>query len=284
MHKEIIFSLIMATYGRKGEIALFLDSLLIQKFPMEKVEVIIVDQNDEIDLADIFNKYSKLLNLIYIKSERKGLSLNRNLGLKKAAGKYIAFPDDDCTYYSDTLSNVYTLFRKYHDVDVLLGRIIDREHNKNIIRNWSSNEFKITRNNFFLNYSSITIFTKKNNLLFDEKLGVGTYFGSNEDADYVFNILKNNKKIYYTPKIEVWHPEPKEQKVNYNKIYSYGLGFGALVIKHFSFSMLFLFIQAIGYHSIKLLYSLLKLNKIEMKKSWISILSRFKGAYKYAVK
>lgn len=284
MNDNIDFSLIMATYGRKQEIALFLDSLLVQTFPLDKVEVIIVDQNDKIELKTIIDEYKNKLNIIYIKSDKKGLSLNRNIGLGPAKGKYIAFPDDDCTYYPETLSQVSAIFQEHKNIDVLLGRIIDKSLNRNIIRKWKNNEFFINRFNFFLNYSSITIFAKKNDILFDEELGVGTYFGSYEDAEYVFNLISTNRCIYYTPKIEVWHPEPKEQELNYNKIYSYGLGFGALVIKHFSYPMIYLFIQSIGFHLIKLLLSLAKLDKIGIKKSWFSIASRFKGVYKYATK
>lgn len=284
MNNNIDFSLIMATYGRKQEIALFLNSLLAQIFPLDKVEVIIVDQNDKIELETIIDEYKNKLNIIYIKSDKKGLSLNRNIGLGYAKGKYIAFPDDDCTYYPETLSQVSVFFQEHKNIDVLLGRIIDKSLNRNIIRKWKSNEFFINKFNFFMNYSSITIFVKKNDILFDEELGVGTYFGSSEDAEYVFSLIKANKCVYYTPKIEVWHPELKGEKFNYNKIYSYGLGFGALVVKHFSFPMVSIFIQSIGFHIAKLLLSLVKFDKVEVKKSWLSIVSRFKGAYKYATK
>ena len=50
------FSLIMATYGRKDEVGCFLESLMNSNYPMDKVEVIIVDQNKEIDLEPIISK------------------------------------------------------------------------------------------------------------------------------------------------------------------------------------------------------------------------------------
>lgn len=281
---NIDFSLIMATYGREKEIALFLDSILAQEFPLKKIELIIIDQNDKIDLKAIIDEYKTQLNIIYIQSDKKGLSLNRNIGLKYAKGKYIAFPDDDCTYYPETLNQAWNLFQENPNIDVFLGKIIDKSLNKNIIRNWKNNTFLIHKFNFFLNYSSITIFTKKNDILFDEQLGVGTYFGSYEDAEYVFNLISTNRRVYYTPKIEVWHPEPKEQELNYNKIYSYGLGFGALIVKHFSLPMISLFIQSIAFHIIKLILSLARFDRVNIKKSWFSIASRFKGAYKYATK
>ena len=279
------FSLIMATYGRKDEIGLFLESLLLQeKTNLSEVELIIVDQNDKISLDDLCQTYSDKLNIIHIKSDKKGLSLNRNIGLKIAKGEYIAFPDDDCTYYSDTLYKVKQYFESYQDVDVVLGRIIDRKTGKKIIRDWKDVQYSVNRSNFFFSYSSITIFARKNDILFDEELGVGCFFGSNEDADYVWQMLDKNMKLEYTPIIEVWHPEPKEQEINYKKVYSYGLGFGALIYKHLSLSAIWLFIQAQGYHFTKFILNATKWNKQEMKKSWLSLTSRFKGIYLYATK
>lgn len=279
------FSLIMATYSRKDEIALFLESLLSQeKIDLNELELIIVDQNDKISLDDLCQKYMGKLNIIHIKSDKKGLSLNRNIGLKLARGEYIAFPDDDCTYYPGTLNRVQQYFEIHKNIDVVLGRIIDKQKNQNIIRNWKDTSYSVNKSNFFFSYSSITIFARKNDILFDEDLGVGCFFGSYEDADYVWQMLDKNMHLEYTPEIEVWHPEPKEQEINYQKVYSYGLGFGALIYKHISFDAIWLFIQAQGYHFIKFCLNLLKGNKKEMKKSWLSFTSRFKGIYLYATK
>ena len=57
-------SLIVPTYGRYIEIEKLLHSLSKQTYPLEKIEVIIVDQNDLIDLAPVINKYSSELNIM----------------------------------------------------------------------------------------------------------------------------------------------------------------------------------------------------------------------------
>lgn len=283
-NRRIMFSLIMATYGRIEEIAIFLESILQQSFDLSLVEVIIVDQNENGELADIIEKYSALLNVIHINSNVKGLSFNRNIGLKIAKGDIIGFPDDDCTYYPDTLSTLSKLFTRNGKVDALLGQILDEKTGKKIIRNWKNDSFVINKFNFFLNYSSITIFVRKNNILFDEDLGVGKFFGSYEDADYVLQLLVNNLHIEYIPDVKVWHPEPKEQVVNFKKVYSYGLGFGALVYKHLSFSVILLFMQSIIYHSFNLAKAIFFLDGTFFKKSWLSIKSRFVGLYLYATR
>ena len=60
-------SLVVPTYGRYEEVETFLYSLSQQTYSLQKVEVIIVDQNDYIDLSPIINKYAALLNIVYRK-------------------------------------------------------------------------------------------------------------------------------------------------------------------------------------------------------------------------
>ena len=57
----------MATYGREKEVGEFLSKLKINDYPKEKIEVIIVDQNDKIEyqrIAKIPKGEYCLLNLL----------------------------------------------------------------------------------------------------------------------------------------------------------------------------------------------------------------------------
>src|SRR5690606_35936215 len=105
----------------------------------------------------IIESAAKHLNVLHIKSDKKGLSLNRNIGLRKASGKYVAFPDDDCIYYPNTLTKVLEKFNEDH-VDIVFGSIRDKETDQSIIRDWPNKKIRLTRSNFFSLYSSITIF------------------------------------------------------------------------------------------------------------------------------
>ena len=204
---EIIFSLIMATYNRELEVECYIKSLLVQNFDITKLELIIIDQNQNDILLNIVDKFKHELNIIHIKSKTLGLSINRNIGIKIAKGDIYAFPDDDCTYYPDTLSTVYQKFLNHPETTTLMGQIIDIDGHK-IIRNWPDQVIKLSAYNFFKLYSSITIFTRRKNFYFDTRLGVGSQFGSYEDADYVFTLLQENKQAtYYDPTVKVAHPQ-----------------------------------------------------------------------------
>lgn len=224
------FSLIVATLGRKLELMEMLTSIKNSLYDLDKIEVIIVDQNDKSFIRDDILEFDGL-NIKYIHSEKKGLSYNRNIGLREACGEIVCFPDDDCKLYPDTLKSV-ELFLKRDQFDFCMGRIFCREHNKNIIKNWPENSKKINRfNSYFLN-SSITLFVNKNKAIeFDEDLGVGAKFGSCEDADYIYRLLENNAQGCYDPLIEIWHPDPNFHDIALVKVNSYASGFSRFISK-----------------------------------------------------
>ena len=281
---EYNFSLILATYGRSKEIDILLDSLMKQTVDINTFEILIIDQNDKIDLSKIILKYKEHLHITHIKSKKKGLSYNRNIGLKIASGKHICFPDDDCFYYPDTLKVVLKHFEDNH-ADVIFGAIRDRSNNENIIRSWPRKDKAVTRYNFFNLYSSITIFTKRNNLQFNENLGVGCYFGSCEDSEYTYNLVKGNNKCMYFSDVEVWHPKIGLTEFNRQKNISYGLGFGAFVaLNKYDIFILRFMIMSLGFHLSLALLAFFKGDQNGASKRFDAFTSRIRGFWEYSRK
>ncbi|MFH1727507.1 MAG: glycosyltransferase family 2 protein [Pseudomonadota bacterium] len=274
------FSLILATYGRKAEIERFLQSLVVQELDSSEFEIIIVDQNDKIQLESLVRKYENKLNIKHLKIKEKGLSLARNKGLEISSGEIIAFPDDDCEYYPSTLSIVANKFCNDHSIDILLGKIVDKDGN-NIIRNWSSMEFAISIFNFYTNLSSITIFIKITGFSFDEDFGVGAKYGSCEDVDLIFSFLKEKNRLIYYPDVIVYHPDQGVDNIDIQKISKYGIGFGAFCRKHIGLLTLNMFISIVAYHFLKLIISLIKVDFKNVIKRWSYIKSRIKGFATY---
>jgi len=277
-NSDIIFSLIMATYNRKDDVEQFILSLINQKFDASKFELIIIDQNSENFLLEIIEKYKKSLTIRHFRSNILGSSINRNIGLKMAKGKIIAFPDDDCTFYRDTMSEVYNIFSEQDNIASVLGQIYDQESGQKIIRKWPDKIKKITKINYFYLYSCITVFTKNKKVLFDTRLGPNTGFGAYEDADYILALTKQNKgEFYYFPSIKVNHPQLNMSTMDFKKISNYGLGFGAFCKKNLSWNIFILYCGAISYHAVMLLVAIMKFDSLEVKKRYFSISSRLKG-------
>lgn len=253
------FSLILATIGRKNEVQEFLDSIEKSNYPLEKIEIIIVDQNKDDFLQEIIKEYAKKIKIIYLKSEEKGLSKNRNIGLKYISNEIIGFPDDDCKYFKNTLLNISKSFEANLELDGVVGRIVDEDGN-DCIRKWDRCRLKITKKNFYTKASSITMFEKNINILkFDEELGAGSKYGSSEDVDFLYRTLKFGKKINYNPDIILYHPKPNNT-FSKEKAYSYGIGHGAFIKKNLDFNTLKIYFQGIVLVLIRMFKYLLKLD------------------------
>ncbi|WP_429090589.1 glycosyltransferase family 2 protein [Aeromonas rivipollensis] len=239
------FSLLVATLDRSNEIKLLLGSL---RLSIEKdFEVIVVDQSDNNltkEVVDVFDD----LDIKYIKSNVRGLSLNRNIALRLSKGSYYCFPDDDCIFYPDTLEKVKKYFDANHS-DFVLGRIFDRENNINLLKNWPSTNKIVNDTNYYLLSSSITMFysDKCRSVIFDEDMGVGARYGACEDPDYLYRVLKSGFRGEYVTEVEVWHPEQKQADLSLEKIKSYTSGFGYFVRKNsslYNFILLLLYIAS----------------------------------------
>lgn len=279
--EELRFSLIMATYGRCEEIRDFLLSIENSNYDLEKIEIIIVDQNDKINLENIIQEFENKLKITHIKSKIKGLSQNRNIGLKHATGDIIAFPDDDCEYLEDTLQIVNENLNN-KDIDVIMGRIVERDGSDSL-RKWPKEKININKSNFYTKCSSITMFYKKyNNMYFNEKLGVGNFYGSCEDSDILYRTLKLKKNILYNPVLRLYHPHySSSHNMSLEKVRNYALGFGAFCKSNLDFSVLILFLKAEAYHIIKMIIGIFTFNKEQVKKSFTAFSGRIKGFFNY---
>lgn len=224
------FSLIMATLGRFEEIKIFLDSLSNQDF--RDFELIIVDQNADDSIKHIIEPYQNNFCIKHVRIKEKGLSLARNVGLKYAVGSIIAFPDDDCAYSEGILRYINDFFINNREVDFLTFRLRDKKTEEDANLKWYDKDVIITYYNIFRTVISPSIFIrvkKIDDIYFDEKLGVGRKYGSGEESDMIFELLHKGYKGMFLNNFIVYHPNKKEPL---NKIYSYGLGYGATLKKH----------------------------------------------------
>jgi len=222
------FSLIMATLGRDKEIISFLEVLLKQSY--NNFELLIIDQNEDNRVFNIYNEYKDKIELKYFHNDKKGLSINRNIGLKQISGDIIAFPDDDCMYEADTLEKAAAFFNKYSDYSFYICNTKDIQGNGTILKTKSS-DADISIFNFTNSGISFTIFARApaiKTFFFDENLGLGSNFSSGEESDLILFLLKNKNKGRFLYNNYIYHPVKSETP---DKAYQYGKGFGAIYKK-----------------------------------------------------
>lgn len=105
----IIFSVIIPVYRDLERLLLCLTALSEQIIPIEVFEVLVIN-NDLGNELLIPNEFYKKLNVRVYQESRKGSYAARNLGMKKAHGKVLAFTDADCIPDANWLGNAYNYF------------------------------------------------------------------------------------------------------------------------------------------------------------------------------
>lgn len=281
------FSLVMATLGRSEETKIFLDSLSIQDY--KNFELIIVDQNEEDILKEIVDEYRDKFYIKHIRIKEKGLSLARNVGIKYVTGDIIAFPDDDCAYSEGILSFVNKFFMKNTHMNFLTFKLRDRDTGEDSNLKWYNHDVEITYKNIFRTVISPSIFIKFKDIkdiFFDENLGVGRRFGSGEESDMVLEILHRGYRGMYSTKFIIYHPNKKEPM---DKIYSYGLGYGATIKKQVklrngkNFVVNYLIKDSILKPLAGIFINFLRFNYYEVNSYKKRMVSRIKGYLEYEI-
>jgi glycosyltransferase involved in cell wall biosynthesis len=245
----------MATYGRDKEVAAFCLSLKNQTY--HDFELIIVDQNQSDMLAPVVREYSQYFIISHIKSEKTGLSYNRNIGLAHARGDIIAFPDDDCEYKPDTLDFIKTKFcgTKFDFVSCN-----SKDYTRENHCHFSNKAHIVSKGNFFISGISYTIFIKSyclKDFTFDVQLGCGAIYGSGEESDLLLYLIYNKFNGIFYGNYAIHHPY-KPLFSNTKRAYEYSLGYGALfkkaVIQYRFYSLLLKFAGAVIKNIIGLFY------------------------------
>jgi len=206
------FSLLLCTAGtarREAEIAKLLETLCDQT--LDDFEVVVVDQNDDYDIAPLLAPFEKRLQINHIRSAR-GLSRARNAGFRVARGEVVGFPDDDCWYPADLLQRIDSTFNSDPHLAGVLGKGSD-EQGRDMAR-FDAGAGPVTRANVFERSVSCALFFTREALEktggFDETLGLGsgTRWTGCEDYDLPIRMIDAGLKLHYDSTLIAHHPCP----------------------------------------------------------------------------
>lgn len=222
---KIILSIIIPIYNGSKYIGECIEH--IKKQTLKSIEVIIIDDGSIDSTMEVLKDIKKANSFVRIfEQEHKGSGAARNLGIKKALGKYIAFCDSDDYYYDfDALEKMVGACEK-NDIKVCAGYRVDlredeiREnfHLKDIIVNNKDGamvSFEELQNDYF--YHSF-IFERKmileNGFCFPDYLRY-------QDPPFLVKVLDYVKKFWVMPVCvycyREWHQDKRniERKIKY---------------------------------------------------------------------
>lgn len=234
-----LLSLVLCTVGRIGELRDFLWSVA-DGHP--EVELIVVDQNEDESLVRglVLEVNPRFKRILILRAPRISLSYARNLGLKQAQGRFLGFPDDDCTYMAGFLTEILSKLQETSGMAGCKGVCVTypgmrRVHNDRI--DWKGLMGGVISFSFFIKNRGVGASLCR----FNENLGVGCYLGAGEETDFLLRELGGGY-LLYDKGLSVMHPE--KTLTSAERELTYGRGFGALAAIYLSlrrFAGLFLF-------------------------------------------
>lgn len=228
--------MVLATLRRTDELQYLLASLHAQTY--RGFELIVVDQNPDDRLVPVLAPYVDEFPITRLRTESRGLSRARNLGLKHISGDIVAFPDDDCRYPPGLLAAVAQFFVNHPKRDGLTGRPTDADGSP-VMGRFDTKPGLLDRINVWRRGIEFAIFLRREctqETWFDEDLGVGagTAWGAGEGTDYLLRLLDGGASLYYDPDLAVVHPShvPPYSDRAARRAYAYGCGMGRVLQKH----------------------------------------------------
>lgn len=222
-------SVVVCTRDRPEKLAVALAS--IRAVSPAEVEVLVVDsasttpETSEVALS---------AGCRYVRSDIKGLSIARNLGLRSTDRSLVVYTDDDCIAITGWLGPV---LRHFDDsgVGAVTGHMLDHTMvgQTDLVRP-DAQVFTRTVQGLDAGHGAIMSFRRDLVLRiggFDETLGAGRALAGAEDLDMFCRILHEGSRIVYDPSCVVHHVNTRDGDAYAKLHHGYGMGLGALANK-----------------------------------------------------
>lgn len=199
-------SVIIPIYNSEKYLKECIESVLNQNYL--DLEIVLIDDGSTDNSKLICEQYAQIYNNITLYCQtNQGASAARNLGIKKACGKYIFFLDSDDVMCKGILKSIEKYLEK--DIDLLIGNVIhwNTRNNKKYIEtntNFVINEkdiyklcMKYAKHEYQIPWNPYQSFWKReimttHHVFFDNKLTVG------EDCDFFFRFINFVRKVKIT--------------------------------------------------------------------------------------
>ena len=118
-------SIVIPSYRRPGDLARAIESVLRQEGVAGSYEVLVVDNDPDGSAAPVVEQLAvtSAIPIRYVLEARPGISHARNTGVAQAAGRYLAFLDDDEVVGPDWLAHMLDTLRRF-EADAVVGPVL----------------------------------------------------------------------------------------------------------------------------------------------------------------
>ena len=227
-------SVIVTTFNRKIFLTETLNSILNQTF--KDFELIIVDNYSDYNFIAHINSFNDKRIRVFQNQNNGIIAVNRNFGIKKAKGKYLAFCDDDDIWFKEKLDHQINKIRENGCDLVSSNMILFKNNIENIIgvqKNRLVNNLNDLLKQNQINTSSVLV--KRTELVFfncdetlvtieDHALWINLYINGfkfgfinepmiyyriNDSMSYKNRISQHLRSVYLLLSIKIKYPKQK---------------------------------------------------------------------------
>lgn len=204
-------------------------------------EMVVIDQSKTPN-SDLMNFQSeRKCEFRYVWSEKKGVSLGRNMAVSIATHPILVFTDDDMLVTPTWFGAIIRTLLAIGSHGVVTGQVLSseeaskgfapsiREGHEPVIYQGRVNRDVLSTGNMAAYRSTFDYVGR-----FDSRLGPGTRYPAAEDNDFAFRLLEAGYSIVYDPYSTVYHRAWRSKKQSLRLSWNYGCGQGAFYAKYFS--------------------------------------------------
>ncbi len=206
-----------------------LEALLNQTYPLERTELIVIDDSDNKYLAKSLeeSECSNFLIFKYIPLQHKGPAVARNTGIQNASSEILAFIDDNCIADSDWVKLIMETHKFNPDKPVVggLSYVSVCENTSLVSQFLCNNSIKSgfdKKEIIFFPACNVSI---RRHIFSEHLFNESFLLPGGEDLEFFWRLFKQGDRFAWNKNVKVVHTRPGGLLGFLKQAYCYGRGY-----------------------------------------------------------
>lgn len=196
-------SVVIPVYNAERYLEECIVSLLAQNYPVEKREILFIDNNSRDCSPAILQKYASKIRIL--QEPTQGAAAARNKGITHGKHDFIAFIDADCKAEKDWLWNLVKALTKDSEISAIGGKILSRRPCNAIEKFGEAIHDHDKAINTFTPPYLITMNMAIRRAVFDEVGLFNEEYLRGQDSELSYRLYHVGCKLRYVPEAIVYH-------------------------------------------------------------------------------
>lgn len=214
--KDLLVSVIVPVYNAADYLERCLNSIIRQSYA--HIEIVLVNDGSTDNSLEIMESYARMdRRIVIFNQDNKGVAAARNTGIKNIRGDLFLFVDSDDWIEGSMITRMLELLDDTVDIVFCDSDHAENEENakkigKVLYEEWDQKEqqyqFMLHKRMTGMLWNKLIRSSLIENVSFDETVGYG------EDAQFLWKVLKNSKKMVVTNEI-LYHHVLEERSISH---------------------------------------------------------------------